>query len=73
MIKQLTEAAKEYGLPGLIILAIAYVLAKSAKPLFKFLAVDRENKRKHFRLLDKRRNAAEKKIREKKEQKGKKP
>lgn len=69
-ITKIGEAIQQYGLPGLIVLAVAYVMGKSAKPFFQFLATDRENRRKHTRLMDKRTASVEAKIKTK--QKGKK-
>jgi hypothetical protein len=70
-ITNLITAAKEYGLLGLVIVAIAYVLGVSAKPFFKFLATDRENRRRHTRLMEKRRKPTQNKIEAKNRQKGK--
>ena len=53
-IREILEAIKDYGPLGLIFVCVAYVLSVSAKPFFQFLATDRENVRKHDRLMAKR-------------------
>jgi NhaP-type Na+/H+ or K+/H+ antiporter len=62
------------GLPGVIVAAIAYVLARAAAPYFKYRGADRENQRKHDRLMNTRRLKAEEKLGEANAgKKGKKP